>query len=307
MASSALASPDRYPYRVTTTVGMVHDIVVNVAGEKAEVVALMRPGVDPHLYKPTRDDVAHLMRADIVFYSGLKLEGRLADTLEKLAARKPVHAVTRLIAPGFLLSPDGFEGHPDPHVWMDVTAWIDATRAVADALAEFDPANADQYRRNADDYLNRLRALDEYARRSIESIPQGARVLITSHDAFNYFGRAYGLTVMGVQGLSTESEAGLRRINQLVDFLVENDVRAVFVESSVPTKNIEALIEGARSRGHVVRIGGELFSDAMGDLGTYEGTYIGMIDHNVTLVTRGLGGKAPERGMNDKLSTREHP
>ncbi len=301
-ATTAQAEPKRYPYQVTTTVGMVNDIVKNVAGDKANAKAIMGPGVDPHLYKPTRDDVSAMMRADVVFYSGLLLEGKMSDTLIKVARNKPVYAVTELIDEKYLLEPEDFAGHFDPHVWMDASAWGKCVEAAGKSLAEFDPKNAEEYRANAAAYVAQCQKLFEYGKKSIATIPENSRVLITSHDAFNYFGRAYGLTVMGVQGISTESEAGLQRVNEMVDLLVKKKVKAVFVESSVSPKNIEALIEGAKARGHDIKVGGELFSDAMGADGTYEGTYIGMIDHNITLVTRGLGGEAPAGGMQGKLT-----
>lgn len=302
-AASAQAGrgPRDYPYQALATVGMVGDIVRNVAGDKAAVTDLMGEGTDPHLYKASRDDVSRMSRADVIFYSGLLLEGKMSDVLVKLARNKPVLAVTEVIDEASLLSPEEFAGHYDPHVWMDPAAWSACVDAVAASLAEYDPANADLYRKNAADYKRQVAQLGEYGKTSIGSIPEGGRVLITSHDAFNYFGRAFGLEVMGVQGISTESEAGLQRVNELVDLIVSKNVRAVFVESSVPRKNIEALIEGARSRGHSVAIGGELFSDAMGSAGTYEGTYLGMIDHNITTVTRALGGDAPAGGMQGKL------
>jgi manganese/zinc/iron transport system substrate-binding protein len=291
-----------YPIQAIATVGMVADIVRNVGGEHVAVTQIMGAGVDPHLYKATRDDVQMIMDSDIVFYSGLMLEGKLSDTLIKSARRKPVVAVTEMIDASTLLEPEDLEGHYDPHVWMDVSAWSECVQAVTESLVEFDPAHADDYRASAEAYRGQLAALHQYGLESIASIPEDRRVLITSHDAFNYFGRAYGLEVLGVQGLSTESEAGLRRINELVDLIVARNVHAVFVESSVPRKNIDALVEGARSRGHDVRVGGELFSDAMGEHGTYEGTYVGMLDHNITLVTRGLGGEAPATGMQGKLT-----
>lgn len=284
------------------TVGMVADIVRNVSGDHVAVKQIMGSGVDPHLYKATRDDVQTIMEGDIVFYSGLMLEGKMADTLIKVARSKPVIAVTERIDESQLLEPEDFEGHYDPHVWMDVQAWSKCVDVVAEALSEFDPAHAERYATNADTFKSELDRLHQYGLESIASIPAESRILVTSHDAFNYFGRAYGLEVEGVQGLSTESEAGLQRVNELVDLLVDKKVRAVFVESSVPRKNIDSLAEGARARGHHVVVGGELFSDAMGASGTYEGTYIGMLDHNITLVTRGLGGEAPERGLNGKLS-----
>ena len=294
------------PIRAVATVGMVADIVRNVGGSHLEVQQLLGAGVDPHLYKTTRDDVQTIMAGDIVFYSGLMLEGKIADTLVKVGRDKSVFAVTELIDPNELYEPPDAGGHYDPHVWMDVSLWSLCVESVAQSLSEFDPPHAAEYKANAEAYRKKLTALHEYGKESIQSIPKEQRVLITSHDAFNYFGRAYQIEVYGVQGLSTESEAGLQRINELVDLQVARKIKAVFVESSVPRKNIEALVEGTRSRGHDVIVGGELFSDAMGASGTYEGTYIGMLDHNITLVTRALGGEAPERGLNGELSP-QHP
>lgn len=287
---------------VVCTTGMVADIVREVGGERVTVECLMGQGVDPHLYKPTRDDAQKLMKADVIFYSGLMLEGRMADVFAKVArGGKPVYAVTEGLEEENLLEPEGFEGHWDPHVWMDVRAWMKAVDVVAEALAEQDAEGAEKYRENARRYRAELKSLDEYVRGVIASIPESQRVLVTAHDAFHYFSRAYGIEVRGVQGISTDSEAGVRDINALVDFLVDRKVGAIFVESSVSDKNMKALIEGARSRGHEVAIGGELFSDAMGAPGTYEGTYIGMIDHNATRIARALGGEAPEKGMKGKL------
>jgi manganese/zinc/iron transport system substrate-binding protein len=294
--------PAKYPYTVATTVGMVTDIVKQVAGEKGTVTGIVGEGVDPHLYKPTRSDVAALMGADVVFYSGLMLEGKMTDTLVRIARDgKPVFAVTELIDESYLLTPEGFQGHHDPHVWMDVSGWMKCVEAVAMSLSTYDPANAAYYQANAERYLSELGRLHDYAKRAIGSIPEKQRVLITAHDAFNYFGRAYGIEVKGIQGISTESEAGLQDLNRLVQEIVDKDIRAVFVETSVSDKNVRALTDGARARGKDVRIGGSLYSDAMGGPGTYEGTYVGMIDHNVTTIARALGGEAPEKGMNGKL------
>jgi manganese/zinc/iron transport system substrate-binding protein len=293
-------------HRLVTTVGMVADIVRQVAGDKAEVTGIIGTGVDPHLYKPTRSDVAALQGGDAIFYSGLMLEGKMTDALVRVArGGKPVYAVTELLDEASLLEPPEMKGHYDPHVWMDVSAWSRAVEAVSVSLSEFDAANAAYYQENARRYRAELEALHAYVKRVIGSIPQPQRVLITAHDAFNYFGRAYEMRVMGIQGISTESEAGLEDINRLVSFIVENDIRAVFVETSVADKNVRALIEGAKSRGKDVRIGGTLFSDAMGAPGTYEGTYIGMIDHNATVIARALGGDAPARGMQGKLAEQE--
>ncbi len=295
--------PSSYPYQTTATVGMIADIVRNVAGEKANVAGIVGEGVDPHVYKPTRADVVALSESDIVFYNGLMLEGKMGDVLVRVARKgKPVHAVTEVILESgdYVMSDE--DEHYDPHVWMDVQGWIKATDVVAAGLTDYDAENAAYYKNNAENYKKELAKLDDYAKKVIASIPENQRVLVTAHDAFNYLGRAYGLKVMGIQGISTESEAGVRRIEELVSYLTDNNIPAVFVESSVSDKNVKALVEGAKAKGHSLRIGGELFSDAMGGSGTYEGTYVGMIDHNVTVIARALGGEAPEKGLNGKLS-----
>lgn len=289
-------------YTIVATTGMVADAVRHVAGDRAEVVGLMGAGVDPHLYKPTRSDVERMMDADVIFYNGLLLEGKMTDSLIRAATSgKRVHAVTELLDERYLLEPEEFEGLYDPHVWMDPAAWSRAVEVIRDKLIEFDPDGESDYIANTMAYTQTLNDLDTYAVRVLGSVPEGQRVLVTAHDAFNYFGRRFGFEVVGIQGISTESEAGVRDIEDLVDLLVGRGIGAVFVESTVSDRNINALIAGARARGHEVTIGGSLFSDAMGDEGTYEGTYIGMIDHNVTTVARSLGGEAPERGYGGKL------
>jgi manganese/zinc/iron transport system substrate-binding protein len=299
-AKPVAAYKGKYPFKAAATVGMLADIVKNVAGEKARVDQIIGAGVDPHVYNPTRSDLATLLKADVIFYVGLLLEGQMGDALEKIAKRRPVINVGDRLPADFLLE-DAGAGHPDPHVWMDVQGWIRAVAAVSAALAEFDPPNAEQYKANAEAYTAHLTELDGYAKKVMASIPTDRRVMITAHDAFSYLGRAYGVEVVGIQGLSTESEAGLKDINRIVDLLVAQQIPAVFVETSVSDKNVKALIEGAAARGHTVKIGGELFSDAMGKAGTYEGTYVGMIDHNVTTIARALGGEAPTGGMQGKL------
>jgi manganese/zinc/iron transport system substrate-binding protein len=280
---------------------MVADIVKQVGGDKVRVTNIIGAGVDPHVFNPTRTDVVVLLRSDIVFYSGLLLEGQMSDILAKVSKRRPVYAVTDLLDRSYLIE-DAASRHHDPHVWMDVKGWMKAVAVVAGALADFDPTNEDDYEKNAANYLQELEKLDAYATRVIQSIPERQRVLVTAHDAFNYLGRSYGIEVLGIQGISTESEAGLKDINRIVAELAHRQIPAVFVETSVSDKNVRALVEGARSHGHEVRIGGELFSDAMGKSGTYEGTYVGMIDHNVTTIARALGGRAPETGLQGKLS-----
>lgn len=300
------AQPKSYPYKITTTTGMVNDIVKQVAGKRATIHNIIGEGIDPHLFRPTRSNVVELMSADVVFYSGLMLEGKMADILVKISRRgKVVYAVTEQLDEKELLEPPEFLGHFDPHVWMDVSSWSQAVSVVADALSEYDPSGEAIYHSHAEQYRQQLKKLDNYVKEVIGSIPKKRRVLITAHDAFNYFGRAYGIEVMGIQGISTESEAGIQDINKLVDLIVQHDIRAVFVETSVADRNIRALIEGAQSRNQKVIIGGALFSDAMGQPGTYEGTYIGMIDHNATIIARALGGHTPHKGMQGKLSITE--
>ena len=306
MGSPMLADAVNPRFTFVATTGMVADIIRNVAGDDVHVVGLLGDGVDPHMYTLTRSDIARLMRADAVFYSGLLLEGKMTDSLERISrSGKPVFAVTESIDEAHLLQSEQYMGAPDPHVWMDPVAWSNAAQAVADRLAQrLDPPNAAKYRANYLRYAERLADLDAYIEGVIGSIPPERRVLITSHDAFNYFGRRYGLETLGIQGISAESEAGVRDIERLVDLLVERRIPAVFVETTVPQRSVRALIAGARARGHEVVIGGDLFSDAMGAGGTYEGTYIGMLDHNATVIARALGGEAPEGGMSGKLGQR---
>lgn len=291
---------------IVATTGMIADIARQVAGEHAEVTQLMGEGVDPHLYKATRSDITRMLRADIVFYNGLLLEGKLTDALVTVARRgRAVHAVTELVDEGFLLQPDEFEGLFDPHLWMDPAAWMKAVEAVRDTLIAEVPGHAGDFRDNAAAYLADMGALDAYAAQVLATVDPEQRILVTAHDAFNYLGRRFGYQVLGIQGISTESEAGLRRIEEIVDILVDRGIPAVFAETTIPDRSVRALIDGAAARGHAVVIGGELFSDAMGAPGTYEGTYIGMIDHNVTTIARALGGEAPERGINNRLAKSE--
>ncbi|MEL7473961.1 MAG: zinc ABC transporter substrate-binding protein [Planctomycetota bacterium] len=286
--------------RIVATTGMVADIARAVAGDRAEVDVLIGAGLDPHLYKPTRTDVQRLLDADAIFYNGLLLEGKLTDALTRAeGAGKPAVAVAERIDPETLIE---LEGEPDPHVWMDPEAWSQTIDVVRASLAEIDPDGASVYETNAAEYQRRLEELDAYAIETLGSVPESQRVLVTAHDAFNYFGRKYGFEVVGIQGISTESEAGVLDIERLVNLLVERSIAAVFVESTVSERNVAALIAGAESRGHTVAIGGELFSDAMGEFGSYEGTYIGMIDHNATTIARALGGDAPSGGMQDRLA-----
>lgn len=291
------------PLQVVATTGMIADVVRRVGGERVEVRQLLGQGVDPHLYKATRSDIAAMLNADITFYNGLLLEGKMTDAFVRVATSgKPVFAVTELIEESHLIEPAGAEGHFDPHVWMDPQAWAKAVEVVRDKLAARDPEAAPAYAANAAALLDEFRRLDAYAEKAVASVPAGRRVLVTAHDAFGYFGKRYGFEVLGIQGLSTESEAGLKQIEQLVEMLAARRIPAVFVESTIPDRSVRALVAGAAARGHAVVIGGELYSDAMGAPGTYEGTYVGMIDHNVTLIARALGGDVPADGFNGRLA-----
>ncbi len=281
--------------RIVATIGMIADVVRNIAGPRAEVTALMGEGVDPHLYKASPGDVRAMTDADLIFYCGLHLEGRMSDVIVKLASRRTVVRVTEGIDEAKLRQPPEFEGHFDPHVWFDVNLWRESTAVIRDALVAKDPAGRAEYERRHAEYDALLRELHDYSRHVLGSITPSARVLVTAHDAFGYLGDAYGLEVMAIQGISTDSEASLRDINALVDTLVTRRIPAVFIESSVPRKTIDALVEGCKGRGHSVTIGGELYSDALGKAGTPEGTYVGMVLHNVETIARALGGRVPEK------------
>ena len=273
---------------VVATTGMVADVVRNVGGEHVQVTALMGPGVDPHLYKASEGDVRRLWRARLIFYNGLHLEARMGDVLEHMNERVPTVAVTENVDRSRLLAPQNYQAAYDPHLWFDVRFWITATESVRDALIRSDPAHAEHYLANAEAYRAELTALDEYVRRRAAEVPPGRRVLITAHDAFAYFGRAYGFEVRGLQGISTASEAGTADVQRLADLIARRRIPAVFVESSVPRRTIEAVQAAVRARGFDVRIGGQLFSDAMGAPGTPEGTYIGMVRHNIDTIVDAL-------------------
>ena len=298
----AFANASDAKIKVVATTGMIADTARQIGGEQVQVKALMGPGVDPHAYRQTRSDIVAMTKADLVLWHGLYLEAQLEDFMLKLAATRNVVAVAEAMPRNMLIGHDDYDDKYDPHVWMNPNLWSRVVVTIRDALIETRPASEAAFRANADAHLAEVNDLSNYANRVLSSVPTESRVLLTAHDAFNYFGAAYGFEVMGVQGISTESEAGLKRIAELVDLLVTRNIKAVFVESSVSDRNVRALIEGAASRGHTVTIGGELFSDAMGEPGTYEGTYIGMIDHNTTTIARALGGEAPTKGMQEKLS-----
>ncbi len=283
---------------------MVGDVVAKVLGPLGEVESLMGPGLDPHLYKPTRSDILKLTKADAVFHNGLNLEGKMVDAFERLAARGgSVTAVAEAIDPSQRIADPESDGDAaDPHLWMDPTLWAEAPAIVAEVLTSLLPEEAAGFAERAEAFAAEITALHAYGQEVLQSVPAERRVLVTAHDAFSYFARAYDFEVAAIQGISTESQASLRHIDELVTLLVEREIPAVFAESSVPTRNLQAIIAGAAARGQEVVLGPTLFSDAMGEPGTYEGTYLGMIDHNLTAIARTLGGEAPERGFAGQLS-----
>lgn len=273
--------------RVTTTIAQIGDTVQNIGGDRVEVITLCGPGVDPHLYKASQGDIERLNKADIIFYNGLMLEGRMADIFVKIArSGKPTVAMGDGVDQNLLTEPPEFQGHFDPHIWMDASLWAQTINLVVGELSKLDPAGAEIFKQNGESYRKQLLDLHEYCKKQVATIPEPQRILLTAHDAFGYFGRAYGVQVMGLQGISTTSEPGLQDIQRLVDMILNKKVKAIFVESSISTRSIEAVVEGCKARGFEIKIGGELFSDAMGQPGTPEGTYVGMLKHNVdTIVT----------------------
>lgn len=277
--------------RVTTTTNFITDTVARIGGDRVEVTGLMGPGVDPHLYRASADDVRALREADVIFYGGLSLEGRMADLLDELGERQPVQAVTEDLPRDRLLAPPaGAREQYDPHVWFDVTLWEQVSRTIADRLTELDPQHAATYRANLDGYLRELGELDAFVRERIATIPPPRRLLVTSHDAFAYFGRRYGMEVAGIQGVSTAAEATTADIERIAALIVERRLPAVFVESSVPRQTIDALVAAAERQGVAVRVGQELFTDAAGAPGTPAGTYVGMLRANTERIVAGLTG-----------------
>lgn len=289
--------------RVVATVAMVGDVVAAVGGDEVEVITLMGTSVDPHLHRPTRDDLRELDNADVIFYSGYHLEGKMAEVLHDLAARKPSIAVAERTELG-IKADDGSDSY-DPHLWMDPGRWQATADIIAKELAALRGEKRADFEQRAAAFKAECGKLVTYGTQIMATVPADHRVLVTSHDAFRYFRMAFGVRELSLQGISTESEASLQKINSVVNEVVRLKLPAVFIESSVPPKSVQALIDACKSQGHEVRVGGELFSDAMGLEGTYQGTYIGMVDHNLTTIVRALGGTAPERGLNGKLSVHE--
>ncbi len=286
---------------VVATTAMIGDAVRAVGGERVNVEVLLGQGVDPHLYKPTRADIAKMAKADMIVANGLNLEAQFRDTFEQLGRTKPVVLAGERLPKDRLLADPAYQDKPHPHGWMDPDLWTGVVGAIRDALAARDPAGKAAYDQGHDRYVAEIARLSDYVKRVLATIPRDKRLLLTAHDAFSYFSRTYDIEVIGIQGVSTESEAGLKAIESTVDLVVSRKLPSIFVESSVSDRNVRAVVEGAARRGHALVIGAELFSDAMGAPGAYEGTYLGMIDHNVTTITRALGGEAPQRGLHGRL------
>ncbi len=276
--------------RVTATTGQVPDLARQVGGDRVEVTGLMGPGVDPHLFNASERNVEELIDSDAIFFNGLHLEGKLGELLERLSERRPVFSVGDAIPADLLTSPAEFEGNPDFHVWFDPTMWAYSCRAVGEALTSIDPSHGEIYADAVAAYSLQLDELDWYAAEQFSAIPDQQRVLVTAHDAFGYLGRRYDLEVVGLQGISTSTEAGIRDVQRIADLLVERQVPSIFVETSVPRRTIEAVQVATADRDWQVTVGGELFSDALGDPDTPEGTYLGMFRHNVDTIVSGLKG-----------------
>lgn len=281
---------DNDKIKIVTTTGMIADLAKAVAGDKAEVVSLMGAGVDPHLYKATQGDLKLLKQADIIFYNGLHLEGKMGEVLEKMSKfpNKTVVAVAENTPKEKQIIVDEKNQIADPHIWFDVALWANTIPEIMAALTSFDNGSQKQYIANGHQKMTQLKELNQWVKNELSKIPEERRTLITAHDAFAYFGAAYAIQVEGLQGISTLSEAGIKDVTNLVNKIVEEKIPAVFVESSVPKKALEAVVEGAKEKGHQVKIGGILYSDAMGEEGTPEGTYEGMVRHNIRTVVEAL-------------------
>ena len=274
--------------KIVTTTGMIADAALNVGGEFVEVKALMGPGVDPHLYKASAGDVRRISEADLLLYHGLHLEAAMTEVFEKMAQTTASYAATKDIDEAELYSPPHYKGMHDPHVWFDVSIWMTVVNTVKDILIEVDPEHAEAYKNNYASYRMQLEELHQYIITEAQKVPESKRVLITAHDAFGYFGKIYGFKVMGLQGISTASEAGTADVRDLAVFIADNKIPAIFVESSVPRRSIEAVQAAVKSRGFDVQIGGQLYSDAMGSAGTPEESYVGMVRYNINTIVKAL-------------------
>lgn len=302
-SAAALPATAGQTLNIVATTGMIGDLARIIGGPHVTVADLMGPGVDPHAYRQTRSDIVAMTRADLVLWHGLFLEAQMEDFLHDLSRRTKVAAVAETLPRNVLIAHEEYDGRFDPHVWMNPTLWSKCAATVCETLSAIKPDARATFETNLTRFATEAEAMKAYAAQALGQVPENQRVLLTAHDAFGYFGAAYGYDVMGVQGISTESEAGLNRISELVDTIVARKLRAVFVETSVSDRNVRALVEGAAAQGHEVVIGGSLYSDAMGTPGTYEGTWLGMMDHNVTTIAAALGADVPTRGRLGQLGS----
>lgn len=280
-----------YPIDILCTTGQVAEILQRVGGKHVNITALMEYDVDPHLFNPRHEHVELLAQADAIFYSGLHLEGRMADIFVQRARTQPTYAVTEgIVSRGDerLREPPEFEGMHDPHVWHDVSLWSECVHDVEEILCELDPEHEDDYETNAHEYMDELEELHEFCRAEIAKIPEEARVMVTAHDAFGYFGKAYGLEVFGLKGISSEDEIDLAHQEKIQEMIIRRKIPAVFVESTIAPRAIEALIEPCRAAGWDLKNGGELYADALGKAGSEAATYTGMIKHNVKTIVEAL-------------------
>ncbi|WP_142784377.1 metal ABC transporter solute-binding protein, Zn/Mn family [Changchengzhania lutea] len=272
---------------VVTTTSMITDLAKNIGGEHINLQGLMGSGVDPHLYKASEGDVSKLSNADIIFYNGLHLEGKLVEVFEKMKTIQTM-AISDALDQKTLIGSEYFASNYDPHIWFNVDYWIQATQFIVNKLSEAVPEQKAAFEANGINYTKKLESLKVHLKCIIETLPKEKRILVTAHDAFNYFGKSFGFKVVGLQGISTATEAGVQDVQKLAAFIIENNVKAIFVESSVPKRTIEALQAAVKSKNHDVTIGGTLYSDALGDAGTVEGTYIGMFQYNVNTIVNAL-------------------
>ncbi len=274
--------------KVVATIGMISDIVTYIAADKMDVVSLMGPGIDPHLYRPTEGDVKHLNEADLIFYNGLNLESKMLDLFEHVKRKKPVIAVAETISQANLLSPPEFEGFHDPHVWFDMNLWVNVVDEITDSLIELLPTEKSFFIAQKQAYLVDFFAVKKSTLAAVARLPKEKRILVTAHDAFNYFGQFYDFEVKALQGISTQAEAGIDDVQELVNFIVDRQIPAIFVESSIPKRHLKAVQQSVKAKGWNVTIGGELYSDALGSADSDAGTYLGMIKHNVSEIVEAL-------------------
>ena len=287
-STSPQSEEENAPLSIVCTTGMLTDAVKEIVGNTAEVKGLMGPGVDPHLYKASQGDLNLLSNADIIVYNGLHLEGKMGEIFNKLKNRKTILIAAEAIPEDQLILSDDFQGAHDPHLWFDVDIWSQVVNHLGEQLGNVIAADSGLIKTNTQTYIQQLKELNQWVDAELQQLDSNERILITAHDAFGYFGRAYGIEVKGLQGISTLSEYGLKDVTELVNYITEKKINSVFIESSVSDRSLKAVIEGCKSKGHQVKIGGSLFSDALGDPNSPEGKYIGMVQYNIKTIVEGL-------------------